>query len=181
MADKNVSFEITKDNSEEIIRKANVNLLAALEAVGIQAVSHAQTNVTKGVPRNAGSWYTSKGASGLRGSISHKVVADEKYVAVGTNNSHAIYNEFGTGKFASGGNGRSGWWVYVPGSTVKGSNNHKIYTEAQARQIVAMMRSEGLDAHMTQGMKPLHFLKNAVTEHVDQYKAIIKKYLNRKI
>lgn len=181
MADKKVSFEITKDNSEEIIRKANVNLLAALEAVGVQAVSHAQTNITKGVPRNAGSWYTSKGESGLKGSIGKTVVADEKFVAIGTNNSHAIYNEYGTGKFASGGNGRSGWWVYVPGSTVKGSNNHKIYTEAQARQIVAMMRSEGLDAHMTQGMKPLHFLKNAVTEHIQQYMEIFKTYLNRKI
>lgn len=176
MAD--MSFVITGDYSDEVVRTANTRIRAALEAIGIQAVSHAQQNVTKGVPRTKGSWYVPKGAAGLRGSISHQVKILDSAVYIGTNNEHAAYNEYGTGKFASDGKGRKGWWVYVPNSTVKGKNSHKIYTEAEARKIVAIMRSEGLDAHMTQGMKPLHFLKNAVTENWEEYKRILRQYLN---
>lgn len=171
------SFDIV-DHSAEILSKLERSTRAGLEACGIQAVSHAQSIITKGVPRNANSWYTSKGESGLRGSISHHVQADGKAVLIGTNNEHAAYNEYGTGKFVEGGTGRKGWWVFVPGSSVRGKNNHKIYTEGEARRIMAMLRAQGLDAHMTNGMRPLHFLKNAVADYAREYIAILKRYIN---
>ena len=85
--------------------------------------------------------------SGLRGSISHKVQDETCYV--GTNNEHAIYNEFGTGIYADGG-GRMSPWAYQD--------------------------DEG-NWHRTRGMKPIHFLKNAIEEHKDEYKAIMEQEL----
>lgn len=174
MADK-YKITIAQDNSKEILQTVELRIAAALEACGQQAVSHAQQNITAAVPRNANSWYTPKGT--LRRSIAHKV--QDKTCYVGTNNEYAIYNEFGTGSYAEGGNGRKGWWVFVPNSKVKGKGSGKTYTKEQAARIVAMLRAKGVEAHMTNGMKPIHFLKNAVMNHATEYIAIIKQFFSQ--
>lgn len=168
------------DHIDEVMREFEKNGEAALEAVGLQCVSHAQNNITARIPRHAGSWYVSKGAAGLKGSINHKVVMSEKAVYVGSNAAHAIYNELGTGKYAEGGKGRQGWWVFVPNSSsATRKQTGKIYTEAEARMIVAILRSQGLDAHMTQGISAIHFLRDAVQDYKDEYKSIFKEYLSK--
>ena len=86
----------------------------------------------------------------LRNSISHLVVDADKTVHVGTNTSYAIYNEMGTGIHIGG--GRQTPWSY---QDAKGN------------------------WHRTSGMKPIHFLKNAVANHLEEYKAIIKQYLKK--
>lgn len=144
MADE--SFYIDMDNSGLVLSELSNQIEAALEAVGNQAVSHAKQNVTKGVPRNADSWYTPKGA--LRNSINHVVNGDTCYV--GTNLEYAIYNEYGTGIYAEGGKGRHSPWVY---------------------------RSKDGTYHKTRGMIPLHFLKNAMQDNLEQYKKIIEQHL----
>lgn len=145
-----MAFQFTIiDHSDEVLRALERQVEAGLEAVGIQCEGYAQDIVEAGVPRNGGSWYTSQGAAGLKGSIHHKVMADEKAVYVGTNNEHAIYNEFGTGIYAGG---RQSPWVY------KGSDGK---------------------FHRTRGITPLHFIKNAAADHIAEYKAIIKKYLQK--
>ena len=157
-----------KDNSPEFLEKMDRACEKALNDAGLQAVSYAKTNITEGVPRNGSG--TSTGA--LRNSMTHEVRMDEQCVIVGTNVKYAIYNEYGTGVYADGGGGKQGYWVYVPGSS-GGTGTPKVYTEAEARRIVAIMKSKGLDAHMTKGMKALHFLKNAIEDHRDEYKSII--------
>lgn len=78
---------------------------------------------------------------------------------------YAPYVEYGTGIFAEGGNGRQEVpWVYVEGST-RQSASKKTYTEAEARQAVAILRSQGLPAHMTSGQKPQPFLRPALDEN----------------
>lgn len=54
------------------------------------------------------------------------------------------------------------------------STTRKIYTFEQAKRIVAILQAKGLDAHMTQGMKPIHALQKAASEHNDKFKEIIK-------
>lgn len=83
----------------------------------------------------------------MRNSISH-IVQDE-VCYVGTNQEYAPYHEYGTGIYADGG-GRQSPWAYQDN---KG------------------------DWHMTRGMKPIHFLKNAIADHLAEYKAIINKFL----
>lgn len=150
MAD--VTFRIAEDNSKEILNKIERRAEAALEACGIQAQTYATQNVSKGVPRHPGSWYTPGGAHGLAGSIAYKVDKTENVVYVGTNNEHANYNEYGTGIYADNGKGRKSPWTYM---------------------------GEDGNFHRTRGITPLHFLKNAVADHVQQYKDIIKKQLNK--
>lgn len=154
---------------EEVLAALRQQTEAALEAMGIQAESHATQNVTA-----AGR----VGTGALRNSISHQVKVQDRVCYVGTNLKYAPYHEFGTGAFAEGpGGGRKGWWVYVPGSSGSPARSGRSYSFAQAKQIVAILRRKGLDAHMTQGIKAIHFLKNAVADHKDEYNAIARQYL----
>lgn len=162
------------DHSDEVLRAAEEQIKAALEAVGQNCESHAKQNITAGIPRNGSSWYTPKGDLGK--SISHQVQTSEKAVYIGSNLSYAKYNEFGTGHYAGG---RSGYWVFVKGGGKRGSNTGKTYTLEEAKKIMAILRSKNLEAHITDGLKPLHFLKNAAADHVEEYKQIIKMYLSR--
>lgn len=135
-----------------------------LEKIGMEAERKAADNI-----RAAGRVDT----GAMINSITHTVV--DSTVFVGSNNQYLPYHEFGTGKFASDGNGRPGWWVYVPGDDSHRSTQRKIYTYEQARRIVAAMQAQGIDAHMTQGIKPIHALRDAVANNTDAYERIIKE------
>ena len=84
----------------------------------------------------------------LRNSISHTADKDSAYI--GTNVEYAAYNEFGTGIYAENGKGRQDGWKYHD--------------------------DEG-KWHFTRGMKPAHFLKRSVSEHINEYKEITEKIL----
>ena len=86
----------------------------------------------------------------LRNSIAHKVVEDEKAVYIGTNVEYAPYLEYGTGVYADNGQGRKTPWSY------QDSNGNW---------------------HTTNGMKPRHFLKKAVSEHDNHYRSIMEAAL----
>lgn len=86
----------------------------------------------------------------LRNSIAHQVVPGEQAVYVGSNLEYAIYNEVGTGIYAEGGGGRKDPWIY---------------------------QDDKGEWHRTVGMKPTHFLKNAVADHSDEYYRMAEKYL----
>lgn len=83
----------------------------------------------------------------LRGSISHQVHEDTAYI--GTNVEYAKYVELGTGPYAEGGRQDVPWF----------------YKDASGK------------GHLSYGMKPAHFLKNAVASHKDEYTELAKKYL----
>lgn len=137
-----VEFELTADNSAEVLRELEERTKAALEAVGNQAVSHAKSNITQASRVDTGA---------MRNSMTHKVQEDTCYV--GTNNEYAIYHEVGTGIYAEGGRGRQTPWRYVD---KKGNG------------------------HWTRGIKPIHFLKNAIANHLDEYSQIIQQILKGK-
>lgn len=158
-----------KDNSSEFAERMDRACEKALNDVGLQAVSYAKKIITEEIPRNTSG--TSTGA--LRNSMTHEVQMSEKCVIIGTNAKHAIYNEYGTGVYAEGGTGKQGYWVYVPGGGGR-TGTPKAYTEEKARQIVAILKSKGIDAHMTKGMKAIHFLKRAVEDNRNEYKSIIR-------
>ncbi len=88
----------------------------------------------------------------MRNSVSHLVRADEKACYVGTNQSYAVYHELGTGIHLDGGGGRQTAWFYVD--------------------------AHG-NGHWTRGIKPIHFLKNAIANHVNEYKSIIEQHLKQ--
>lgn len=167
------------DKSADYLTRMNQASIGSLTEIGINAVSYATKIVTEEVPRNGGAdWYHLTGD--LRKSISSKVEESEQAVYIGTNLSYAKYNEYGTGIYADNGTGKQGYWVFVPGSDSSTSiGGAKAYTEGEARRIVAMLKSKGVDAHMTNGMKPIHMLKRAVEEHKDAYREILRKWWNK--
>lgn len=162
---ENVSFSFSLTDNKELIESAlEAAIDRGLEAVGGQAVDYVAL-LTPGR---------------LRGSWTHVVDMDDpegETVFIGTDVEYAPYVEFGTGKNGDNPTG-DGWWVYVPGSEGEPKNPGKRYTEQEARRIVAILRSKGIDAHMTQGQKPKHMLRDGLEKHKNEYKAIMEAYLS---
>lgn len=154
---------VTIKNNTSLVREALAGATnLALEAIGTKAEKYAKEETPVDLGR-------------LRNSMTHIVQGDSVYV--GTNVEYAPYVELGTGAYASDGNGRKGWWVYVVGGDENYQSESKkaFYTEGEAKRIAAILRSKGLDAHATNGMKPKHMIRKAVTEHTDEYREIVKK------
>lgn len=85
----------------------------------------------------------------LRNSIAHASNhKDEAYI--GTNVEYGVWVEIGTGIYATDGNGRKTPWFFEDD---KGK------------------------WHITHGIKPAHYLEKAISEHDDEYKAIVEECL----
>lgn len=154
------------DNTKKWEAEYEEALLKAMERIGLKGEDYAMGLVPVDT-------------SALKQSITHKVIPDEPSVIIGTNNEYAPYVELGTGKFKEGGGGRPGWWVYVKGGSGGGSDKGtgKIYTQQEAAQVVAILRSKGLDAYMTQGQEPQPYLRPAAKDHMGTYSNILKDEL----
>ena len=113
-----------------------------------------------------------------KGSYQH-VVESGSRALVGSPLQNAIWEEFGTGEYALNGDGRKGYWVYVKGSAgagYKSKSTKKHYTLAQAKRIVAILRSKGLDAYYTNGKTPNRPLQRAFEKNVNKVeKALVIK------
>ena len=117
-----------------------------------------------------------KGDGDLRRSIASNVTTfgNDVIGTVYTPLEYAPYVEYGTGLFAEE-NPRAGYWVYVKdssGSTVEAKSS-KRYTLEKAKQIVAMMRDEGLEAVYTQGRAPHPFMRPALNAYREKIKEIL--------
>lgn len=88
----------------------------------------------------------------------------EKMAQVGSPHEAGYWEEFGTGEHAANGDGRKGWWVYVEGGGEEPRRSQKYYTKEEALQLMAMLKSDGLDAHITDGHEPNRPLERAFTE-----------------
>ena len=84
----------------------------------------------------------------LRSTITHMVEGDDVYI--GTNVEYAKYVHEGTGKYAVDGGGRQDPWFY-----------------------------QGSDGkwHLTHGIKPNRFLRNAIEKNTDKYKQIMDDHM----
>jgi HK97 gp10 family phage protein len=91
------------DHSADAINEKNRRVLAALEALGQQAVTRAKQNITAAPRVDTGA---------LRNSVGHQVDGDNELAYVGTNQEYAVYNELGTGIYLEGGGGRQTPWSY---------------------------------------------------------------------
>lgn len=123
------------------IKKATEEqIAAALEAVG-QA---AETFVAAKAPTNKKTH-----GSQLKQSITHTVIGNTAYI--GTNESYAVYVEFGTGKYAEDGKGRPTPWVY---------------------------QDDRGDWHRTSGSRAQPFMRPGINDHVEDFKRVIIAHLS---
>lgn len=150
------------DNSIEVTEQINKGLRKSLREVAAEIVRQAKINsrVSTGETRRKYSYRTQETVNGF---VAH----------IGSNYKNAIWEEFGTGEYALNGNGRPGYWVYVKsGSDDKDKKDKpvgKIYTLKEAKQVMAILRSKGLDAYYTKGKKPTRALFRAFNEHKEKY------------
>lgn len=133
-----MSVKLT-DNSSEILYEVENAKKAALEAVGLKAEGYAKKEITN---------FPAVDTGRLRNSITHETVMEEGAEYIGTNVEYGKWIEFGTGIYASDGQGRKDPWVYQD--------------------------DEG-NYHLTRGVRPVHFLKKATTEHTKEYKEIVEE------
>lgn len=155
-------FDLTfTDNSGDVLKQLEAVTNAALEAVGLAAEAHAKEGAPVGTTRSTGIKNYHGGS--LRKSLTHKVVGGEVYVGTnmsvmyrGRRISYPIFVEYGTGIYADGGKGRQTPWVW---------------------------RDKNGKFHYTRGMKPRHFLRNAISDpkHIEEYKTILKGILEGKL
>ena len=190
----NITRVTLTDNADLIRRAADEAIQRALERVGQFVEDEAKHELQKDPPR------IDTGA--LRNSITHTVKG--RTVIVGTNLKYGIYVHEGTGKYNSSGSTGDKYWVFVTGelSTITDrqrrkskryvfkrnfikfvktifyvKNSGKRYTFDEAKKVVAILRSNGLDAHMTNGMKPNRFLRNAIMNNIDKLRDDVEKVL----
>lgn len=90
----------------------------------------------------------------LRNSMNHLAVPSEGAVYIGTNQDYAIYNELGTGIYLEGGGGRQTPWSYK---------------DASGRW------------HTTNGIRPIHFLKNAIADNREKLLKIAAEIIKKRM
>ena len=102
------------------------------------------------------------GKQDVKNSWAYQVDETKKEVIVGSPLEASYWEELGTGEYALNKDGRKGWWVYVEGNDTPRSNQ-KFYTEAEAKDVAAFLKSQGLDAHATKGTEANRPLFKAFT------------------
>ncbi len=141
------------DNSIKVKEALNGAVIAYLH----EAAGELEAQTKRNMP--TGQWYAQQ-----EGKWTYVVDETNLEATVGNPMEQSLWTEFGTGEHAIHGDGRKGYWVYVKGSGGSStSTGGKQYTLKEAKKIVAMMRADGLDAHLTKGQEAKRPLFNAFT------------------
>lgn len=86
----------------------SVQVKAAIDDAALAFLEEAASEVESAARRN------SRVDTGqLKGSWAHAVDASSQTATIGSPLENAIWEEYGTGEYAAGGNGRKGGWVYT--------------------------------------------------------------------
>ena len=148
MAD-NVVFQ---DFSFEVKEELNATSIGWLYGTAEEIKSQAQ--------RNCKTDYE-EGGKQLKGSYAYKVDQSAGEAQVGSPMEAAYWEEWGTGEYAAHGDGRKGWWIYIPGQESMGGGM-TYYDEMEAMMMAAYIQSKyGKKAYVTNGRRPNYTLENA--------------------
>ncbi len=139
-------FEVTQDNTEEVLAQLESATQKALTIIGMKAEKYAKALCPVGTPESTGK----KGYRGgtLRNSITFNVDTggENSYVEIGSNVEYAPYQELGTGPNFEA---PPEWETF---EADKGSGHGG-------------------------GIRPKHFLRDAIVDHMDEYGNVIKSEL----
>lgn len=133
-----------------------IQVKGAMSDAAMQWLEESSSTIQAAAQRN-----TNTKTGQLKGSWNHIVDEGAMEATVGNPSEYAIWQEMGTGEYALNGDGRKGYWVYVEGGGSKRSKHSRQYTLDEAKQVVAYLRSKGLDAVYTNGSRPVRMLHRA--------------------
>lgn len=142
---------VFEDFTIKVLGAVDTNINAALEEVAAELESAVKRNQDKfnKTGQTSGGW-------------EHHVDPVLHEAVVGNSRENALWEEFGTGEHAVNGDGRPGYWVFVKGSGGKSKKLKKYYTLDEAKKVMAILRSKGLEAYYTNGKKPRRHFQNAI-------------------
>lgn len=138
----------------------SIQVKSALEEACISYLYEAAGELRSQTVRN--SRPVKYGQQDVKNSWDYVVNEGDKEALVGSRLEAAYWEELGTGEYAINKDGRKGWWVYVEGNDTPQANQ-KYYTEREAKQAAAFLRSKGLPAHATNGTEANRPLFKAFT------------------
>lgn len=147
-------FEITQDNTKEVLQALDQATDRALTIIGLKAEKYAKALCPVGTPESTG-WTDKKGVKHpnkgyrggtLRNSITFNVRSVDKEVDIGSNVEYAPYVELGTGS--------------------------QFESPPEWEQFDAPQGSRG-----GKGMRPRHFLRDGIQEHINEFAQIVKSEL----
>lgn len=142
-----------------------------------KALNDATLAVERAAKINAQAISDTGNGEGLAGSIVSKVEGTTGVVY--TPLFFAPYVEYGTGIEATHPTkqGRQDVpWVFVKNSG-RESSSQKSYTLEEAKKTMAFLRSKGLDAYYTYGMKPQPFMRPALDDNREEILRLLKRGL----
>lgn len=149
-----------QDNSIKVKAVLDESMVAFLYEVAGELEAQAKENMP------TGHWN-----SQIKNAWGYKVDEEKGIAYVGNPLESSLWVEFGTGEYALNGDGHKGYWVYInDGENHSASYDGKSYTKDEARRVVAMLRTDGYDAHYTKGQHPKRPLFNAFTTKKDSLK-----------
>lgn len=101
------------------------------------------------------------GGKQLKGSYANRVDEEKGVAQIGSPLEAAYWEEWGTGEYAAHGDGRPGWWIYIPGQQSQGGG--KTYaTKEEAEEMAAYIRAaHKKEAVVTNGRRPNYTLEKA--------------------
>lgn len=126
--------------------QVKTNLKNAAVSFLHEAAGEIEAQTKRNVP--PGHWYAQQ-----KNAWTNVVDSGKLEATIGNPMQEALWTEYGTGEYAINGDGRKGWWIYVPGSGSSDTNGGGYYSFEQAKRGMAIMRSQGIDAHITKGQR----------------------------
>lgn len=159
------------NNIVKVNEQINSDVIAWLYEAGGELVSQIERNYDEAKRVDTGDTKTS---------YEYEVDESRKECTVGSGLMNAIWEEFGTGRYAENGDGRKGYWVYVKNSTGNTSEHNKdgkSYSLYEAQEICAYLREQGLDAYYTCGKHGHRPLRKAFEDNKEK----IQKSLEDKL
>ena len=137
----------------------SIKVKEAMNEAALQFLEEASFEIQSAADRNS-----DFAPRSLKGGWKHKVDAGKLEAQVGHPKELALWMELGTGEHALAGNGRKGYWIYIKGQESSAGSQSKTYaTLDDAKRAMAILQSKGLDAHITNGHKPMRMLHKAFT------------------
>lgn len=117
------------------------------------------------------------GGKQLSGSYATKVDGGKGEAKVGSPLESAYWEEWGTGEYAAHGDGRKGWWIYIPGQASMGGGQ-TYQSREEAEKMAAYIRAvHKKSAVVTNGRPPNYTLEKAFKKVAPKAKANLAEKL----
>jgi hypothetical protein len=117
------------------------------------------------------------GGKQLKGSYDSQVDEGKGEAKIGSPLESAFWEEWGTGEYAAHGDGRKGWWIYIPGQASMGGGQTYATKEEAEKMAAFILAAYDKEAIVTNGRQPNYTLEKAFKKTEPKAKARLESIL----